>query len=93
MIRRRLHQLAVLAAALLAPAAALAQEFQKVDRPAGEQIPAVTFVAIAYSFIWVAVLVYVLFVARALGRVRGEITDLRRKLDSAARSGRPPEGG
>jgi CcmD family protein len=93
MIRRRLQQIAAFATVLLAgPAVALAQEFQKVEGPTQDQVPAKTLVAVAYSFIWVAVLIYVLFVARALGRVRDELTDLRRKVDGAARSGRPPEG-
>jgi CcmD family protein len=40
-------------------------------------------VGIAYGFIWVALLAYVLFIARGLGRVRGEMDDLRRKIATA----------
>ena len=68
-------------AALAWPALALAQEFQKVEGAPKQEVPAVPFVGIAYGFIWVAVLVYVFFVARGVGRVRREISELRRKLE------------
>jgi CcmD family protein len=79
------------AAALAWPLAALAQEFQKVEGKATQEVPAVPFVGIAYGFIWIAVLAYVVFVARGLGRVRGELDELRRKVDRAA--GEPPAPG
>jgi CcmD family protein len=86
MIRNRVKTLLALrfaaAAALLAlPAAALAQQFEKVEGAARQEVPAVPFVGIAYAFIWIAVLVYVVVLARGLGRVRGELDELRRKLD------------
>jgi hypothetical protein len=46
-----------------------------------ESIPAGPFLAAAYAFMWMAVLVYVALVARRLSRVQGDIADLRRKLD------------
>jgi hypothetical protein len=46
-----------------------------------ESIPAGPFLGAAYAFMWLAVLVYVGLVARRLGRVQGDIEDLRRKLD------------
>jgi hypothetical protein len=46
-----------------------------------ESIPAAPFLAGAYAFMWVAVLVYVGLVARRLTRVQSDIEDLRRKLD------------
>jgi uncharacterized membrane protein (DUF485 family) len=46
-----------------------------------ESIPAAPFLAGAYAFMWVAVLVYVALVARRLSRVQSDIDDLRRKLD------------
>jgi hypothetical protein len=46
-----------------------------------ESIPAAPFLAGAYAFMWVAVLVYVGLVARRLTRVQSDIDDLRRKLD------------
>jgi CcmD family protein len=69
---------------LAAPALALAQEFEKVkEGQIADNVPAVPFVGIAYGVIWLAVLVYVLVVARGLGRVNQELGELRRKLDGA----------
>jgi CcmD family protein len=82
--RRIAAALAALAAALAAPALALAQEFQKVDGKVADEIPAVPFVGIAYGFIWIAVLAYVVYVARGLSRVKGEVDELRRQLDASA---------
>src|SRR5262249_14943553 len=79
--------LAAVAAALClwaAPAAALAQEVQKVERPMADEIPAVPFVGIAYGFIWIAVLGYVLVLGKNLGRVKGEVDELRRKIEGQA---------
>jgi CcmD family protein len=64
------------------PALAVAQQFEKVSGKATEEVPAGPFVGIAYGFIWVAILAYVLFVARGVARVRGDIDELRRKLDA-----------
>jgi hypothetical protein len=65
-------------AALVATASpALAQAEGQVR----ESIPAAPFLAAAYAFMWLAVLVYVGLVARRLTRVQGDIEDLRRKLD------------
>jgi CcmD family protein len=71
----------VLVAALVGAAPARAQDFVKVADDAREQLPATPFVGVAYGFIWVAILVYVFGVARRLGRVQGELEDLRRRLD------------
>jgi CcmD family protein len=89
-IWRRLLGVAGLAAAVVAatcggPAVAVAQEFVKVENAAREQLPAPEFVGAAYGFIWFAILVYVFFVARGLGRVRAEVEDLRRRLDDGGR--------
>ena len=83
-IRSFARAAALMAAALIwlsTPAVALAQEFQKVDGKLADDVPAVPFVGIAYGFIWLAILTYVLVIARGLGRVRTEIDDLRHKLD------------
>jgi CcmD family protein len=71
--------------AFAVPAVAFAQEFVKVTGKEADEVPAGPFVGIAYGFIWVAILAYVVFVARGLGRVRGEIEDLRRKVDAAGK--------
>lgn len=66
------------------PALALAQQFEKVQGKVADEVPAGPFVGIAYGFIWIALLGYVLFVAKGLARVRGELDDLRRKVDAAS---------
>jgi CcmD family protein len=80
-----LAALAAVAAVTFAPALAVAQEYVKVEGKAGEDVPAGPFVGIAYGFIWIAILAYVVFVARGVGRVRGDVEDLRRKLDAAGK--------
>jgi CcmD family protein len=84
-LSRLLKIVSTAAVVLAAPAAALAQEFQKVDetKKLADNVPAVPFVGIAYGVIWAAVLVYVLAIARGLGRVNGELDELKRKLESA----------
>jgi len=84
-LSRLLKIISLAAIVLAAPAAALAQEFQKVDetKKLADNVPAVPFVGIAYGVIWLAVLVYVLAVARGLGRVNSELDELKRKLQSA----------
>jgi len=73
--------------AALAPAVARAQEFVKVEGAAREELPAGRFVAAAYAFIWIAVLAYVVILARGLARVRKDANDLRAKVDQASRGG------
>lgn len=82
---RALAALAALAVTTLASALASAQEFVKVEGKIGEDVPAGKFVGIAYGFIWIAILAYVVFVARGVARVRGEVEELRRKLEAAGR--------
>ena len=79
------------AGALAMARAASAQEFVKVDEAVSEQIPAVPFVGAAYAFIWVAVLVYVVLIARRMVRLRGEMDELQRRL--AAGDGAPRGAG
>jgi CcmD family protein len=64
-------------------ASALAQEFEKVENAAREQLPAPKFVGAAYAFIWLAILGYVVFVARNLAKTRTEIEDLKRRIERA----------
>ena len=47
----------------------------------GESIPAVRLVAIAYGFIWAAVLVWAFTVAERTRRLEDEVTELKRKLE------------
>jgi CcmD family protein len=62
---------------VLLPLAAHAQAETRVR----ETIPAGPFLAAAYGFIWAAVLVYVIMVARRLAKVKEEMEDLRRKVE------------
>jgi CcmD family protein len=84
-LRSVISKIALMAVVLASSSAALAQEFQKVDetKKLADNVPAVPFVGIAYGVIWLAVLVYVLAVARGLGRVNSELDELKRKLESA----------
>jgi CcmD family protein len=86
-LSRLLKILSLAAVVLAVPAAALAQEFQKVDetKKLADNVPAVPFVGIAYGVIWLAVLIYVVSVARGLARVNNDLDELRKKLDGAAR--------
>lgn len=68
---------------VLSPGMALAQDFQKVEGALRPELPSVPFVAAAYGFIWIAILVYVLAVARGLSKLRQELAELRRKIDGA----------
>jgi CcmD family protein len=83
---RRVWLLAIGALAwwALAPALAVAQEFQKVSGPLREELPATPFVAAAYGFIWIALLAYVVWLARGLGGVRKDLAELRAKVNQAS---------
>jgi CcmD family protein len=85
--RRALAVAGIFLFSLLAPALAVAQEFQKVEGRVTDEIPAVPFVGYAYGFIWIAVLAYVVYVARGLSQVNGEIDQLRRKVDGGGGTG------
>lgn len=63
---------------------AFGQTFEKFDESARDQLPASPFVAAAYAFIWVAVLVYVFVLARGLRRAQGEIDSLKRRIEDRA---------
>jgi CcmD family protein len=84
-LARALSVLAAFALPFTLPAVVFAQEFVKVTGKEADEVPAGPFVGIAYGFIWVAILAYVVFVARGLSRVRGELEDLRRKVDAAGK--------
>ena len=78
-----------LASLALAPSLAVAQEFQKVNGPLREELPATPFVAAAYGFIWIALLAYVVLLARGIGRVRKDMAELRAKIVEQADRGGP----
>jgi hypothetical protein len=66
---------------------ALADEYEPVT---GAVVQARTnpnpFIVAAYGFIWAVVLIYVIGVARGLGRARAEVAELRRRVDAATRT-------
>ena len=86
--RRLRARVVVLLAALAAPAVALAQTSQQAgDAGVGrvrESIPAAPFLATAYAFIWLSVVVYVALVARRRTRVQADIAELRRRVERGA---------
>ena len=47
--------------------------------PAGEQIPAISLVASAYGFVWLAFIAYVWSLAARLKKVEAEISQLERR--------------
>ena len=63
------------------------KEFVPADTVAKQELPSGPLVYIAYAFVWAAVLVYVFVLWRRIGRVEGELSDVRRKLE--ARSQKP----
>ena len=83
----RFRLIVVAAMTALLPAVARAQEFVKVEGAPRQEIPAGPFVAAAYAFIWIAVLAYVVVLARGLSRVRKETDELRGQVERAARPG------
>lgn len=85
-MRKKIRALLTLVAGALcclSATLASAQEFEKVSGAVREELPAGRFVAAAYGFIWIAVLVYVVAIARGLGRVREDLGALKKKLDRA----------
>ena len=85
MTRKIRARLALAAAALcwFAPALAAAQEFEKVSGAVREELPAGRFVAAAYGFIWIAVVLYVVSIARGIARLRKDLRELKLKIDRA----------
>lgn len=65
----------------LSTSLAFAQGYQKVPDRDPTTIAANPFLAGAYGFIWVALLVYVVVVARGLHKATSEVKELRRKLE------------
>jgi len=50
-----------------------------------ETLPATPLVFIAYAFVWVAMIVYVISLVRRIGRVEHELGDLQSKLRTGKR--------
>lgn len=80
-LARTIVQAAAALACLSVPSLVWAQGYEKVADRDPTTIAANPFIAGAYGFIWVALLVYVVIVARGLQKAASEVKDLRRKLD------------
>jgi hypothetical protein len=70
---------------LLFAAQASAQDYVPINEAARPRTNPTPFIAGAYAFIWVAVVLYVVVVARGLGRARGEVDELRRRVAALRR--------
>jgi CcmD family protein len=81
----RALRLALLLALLATATAFAADEYVPVDEAARKATDPNPYIIGAYGFIWVAVLVYVVVVARGLGRAKAEVEELRKKLDARGR--------
>lgn len=82
----RVLRVLVCAALLVLPAVGMAQPpqpppgFEPLSEvPASEQIPAFTLLAVAYSFVWIVLIVYVWSVRKRLQKVEQELADLERR--------------
>ena len=82
----RLLTLAPVIVLLQALPALAADEFEPVNEGARVKTDPNPFILAAYGFIWVAVLVYVVMVARGLGKTQGEVEALRRRIDGGGGS-------
>lgn len=81
LVKRSLLLCAVMAALVAQPGSqAMAADYAKVPDRDPTTIAANPFIAGAYGFIWVALLVYVVFVARGLQKASSEVKALERKL-------------
>jgi hypothetical protein len=80
---RSLARLLAMLVATLSPLAALAaDQYEPLDEATRQRMDPNPYILGAYGFMWVAVVVYVVMVARGLGRARGEIETLRRRVDA-----------
>ena len=66
---------------------ALADEYEPVTGALQPRTDPNPYIAVAYGVTWAVVALYVISVARGLGRARNEVAELRRRVDAAA-SGR-----
>ncbi len=90
---RRTVVLGVLSCVLsVAPAVAQVPQPQQQDEfvpmsevPLEDQLPAAPLLIAAYAFVWVAVLFYIVSIARRLATVQGELQRLERNLNEARR--------
>lgn len=79
--------LAALMAVYLAPlsAALAADEFEPLNEATRQRMDPNPYILAAYGFIWAAVLIYVVMLARGFSRTRADLEALRRRLDASGR--------
>jgi CcmD family protein len=91
---RVLFAIAILAAAIVAPATAFAQqppaaasqEYVPVDpSTAQEQLPAAPLVMGAYSIVWIAAVLYLWSIWRRLSTVERELAQVSRRIEAGDR--------
>jgi CcmD family protein len=82
----RLGLMTWLATILVPLAARAADQYEPVNEATRTRMDPNPYILAAYGFIWVAVLVYLVMVARGLNRARGEIESLRRRVDTSGSS-------
>jgi hypothetical protein len=87
------NAIAALAAALIASftpllaAVALAQqgEYEPLNEAARQKMDPNPYLLAAYGFIWAAVLIYVVMLARGMARTQADLESLRRRVGGAGR--------
>ena len=91
-LSRALPALAALVAGLLATLtpqlaalALAADEYEPFNEAARQKMDPNPYLLAAYGFIWAAVLVYVVMLARGLTRARTDLEALRRRVDTSGR--------
>jgi hypothetical protein len=79
--------LAALMAVYLAPltTALAADEFEPLNEATRQRMDPNPYILAAYGFIWAAVLIYVVMLARGFSRTRADLEALRRRLDASGR--------
>jgi hypothetical protein len=78
--------IAAVVAVYLAPLAArAADEFEPLNEATRQRMDPSPYLLAAYGFIWAAVLIYVVMLARGMSRTQADLEALRRRLDTSGR--------
>jgi hypothetical protein len=62
-----------------------ADEFEPLNEATRQRMDPNPYLLAAYGFIWAAVLIYVVMLARGMGRARADLEALQRRLDASGR--------
>jgi CcmD family protein len=74
-----------LCAPQLCAVALAADEYEPLNEAARQRMDPSPYLLAAYGFIWAAVLVYVVMLARGMARTQADLDALRRRVDPTAR--------